>query len=107
VIVEAHAVSTELVVAPIGSAALAAVAATCGVPVWLVAGVGRRLPRDLVVAIDERLAKMDDPWQLDTDAFSTSGITHVVGVRGLGAAGPDALAAECPMVPDLLRVSAI
>ena len=44
VLVEAHAVSSDRVVAPIGSAAAAAVAATCGVPVWLVAGVGRRLP---------------------------------------------------------------
>ena len=33
VIIEAHAVSTDRVVAPIGSAAVAAVAAACGVPV--------------------------------------------------------------------------
>jgi hypothetical protein len=107
VIVEAHAASTERVLAPIGSAAVAAMAATCGVPVWLVAGVGRRLPRDLVVAIDERVAKVDDPWQLDTDVFSTGCITHVVGVRGLAVSSPDALAAECPMAPELLRVSPI
>ena len=107
VIVEAHAASSEQVVAPIGSAAVAAVAATCGVPVWLVAGVGRRLPRDLVAAIDARVAKTDDPWQLDTDVFSTAGITHVVGVGGLAVASPEALVAECPMVPELLRVSAI
>ena len=74
---------------------------------WLVAGVGRRLPRDLVVAIDERVAKVGDPWQLDTDVFSTGCITHVVGVGGLAVASPEALAAECPMVPELLRVSPI
>ena len=83
VIVEAHAVSIDRVVAPIGSAAVAAVAAACGVPVWLVAGVGRRLPRELVAAIDERVAKVDDPWELDTDVFSTGCITHVVGVHGI------------------------
>jgi hypothetical protein len=107
VIVEAHAASTERVVAPIGSGAVAAVAATCDVPVWLVAGVGRRLPRDLVVAIDERVAKVDVAWELDTDVFSTRCITHVVGVRGLAVSGPEALAPECPMVPELLRVSPI
>ena len=107
VILEAHAASTDRVVAPIGSAAVAAVAAACEVPAWLVAGVGRRLPRDLVAAIDERVAKADDPWELDTDVFATSCITHVVGVGGLAMASPEALAAECPMVPELLRVSPI
>ncbi|MGZ8765299.1 MAG: hypothetical protein ACXW2C_06370 [Acidimicrobiia bacterium] len=107
VILETHATSTERVVAPIGSTAVAAVAATCGVPVWLVAGVGRRLPRDLVVAIDERVAKVDDPWELDTDVFPTACVTHVVGVHGLSVSSPEALAAECPMVPELLRVSPI
>ena len=107
VLIEAHAVSTERVVAPIGSAAVAVMAAACGVPVWLVAGVGRRLPRELVAAIDERVATVDDPWELDTDAFSTGCITHVVGLRGVAVAGPEALAPECPMVPELLRVSPI
>jgi hypothetical protein len=107
VLVEAHAVSSDRVVAPIGSAAVAAVAAACGVPVWLVVGVGRRLPRELVAAIDARVATVDDPWELDTDAFSTGCVTHVVGRRGLAVAGPEALAAECPMVPELLRVSPI
>jgi len=107
VLVEAHAVSSDRVVAPIGSSAVAAVAAACGVPVWLVVGVGRRLPRELVAAIDARVATVDDPWELDTDAFSTGCVTHVVGRRGLAVAGPEALAPECPMVPELLRVSPI
>jgi hypothetical protein len=107
VLVEAYATSSDRVVATIGSAAVAAVAATCGVPVWLVAGVGRRLPRELVVAIEARVASTDDPWELDTDVLSTGCITHVVGVHGLAPAGPEALAAECPMVPELLRVSPI
>ncbi len=64
-------------------------------------------PRDLVIAIDERVAKADDPWELDTDVFSTDCVTHVVGVGGLAAASAEALAAECPMVPELLRVSPI
>ncbi|MGH9134422.1 MAG: hypothetical protein ACRDZZ_10830, partial [Ilumatobacteraceae bacterium] len=107
VLVEAHAVSGEQVVAPIGSAAAAAVAATRGIPVWLVAGVGRRLPRELVAAIDERVGNADDPWQLDTDVFSTASITDVVGARGRTPVSTEALAAECPMVPELLRASPI
>jgi hypothetical protein len=107
VLVEAHATSTDRVVATIGSSAVAAVAATCGVPVWLVAGVGRRLPRELVAAIEDRVARVDHPWELDTDVFTTNSLTHVVGVSGLAVCGPDTLAAECPMVPELLRVSPI
>jgi hypothetical protein len=77
------------------------------VPVWLVAGVGRRLPRELVAAIDERVAKVDDPWELDTDVFSTGSVTHVVGVtesrsrsRGVRRGVPDG-------GPNCLRVSPI
>ena len=63
--------------------------------------------RELVAAIDERVAKVDDPWELDTDVFSTGCVTHVVGVSGITIAIPEALASECPMVPELLRVSPI
>jgi hypothetical protein len=107
VLIEPHAASVERVVAPVGSAAAVALAASSTVPVWLVTGVGRRLPRELVAAIDERLGAGAVPWELDTDTFDARCVTHVVDGRGVVPAGPDALAAECPMVPELLRASPI
>jgi hypothetical protein len=107
VLVEAIAVSAERVVAPIGSMAAVAVAAALGVPVWLVAGVGRRLPDGLVAAIAERVAATDEDWLLDTDVFPTSFVTHVAGPHGVAAAEPATLAPECPMAPELLRASPI
>jgi hypothetical protein len=107
VLVEAIAASPQRVVAPIGSAAAVAVAASLGVPVWLVAGVGRRLPDPLVCAIAERVAAADDPWLLDTDVFAASSVTHVAGPAGVLVACPAAFAPDCPMAPELLRASPI
>jgi hypothetical protein len=106
VLVEAVAVSQQRVVAQIGSAAAAAVAAQQAVPVWLVAGVGRRLPDGLLDALVDRCADAA-PWELDTDLLATSVVTHVAGPSGVAAAEPAALAPECPMAPELLRSSPI
>ena len=51
VVLEADACSADLVVASIGSALGAVAAAAADVPVWLVAGRGRRLPVSFVEAI--------------------------------------------------------
>ena len=106
VLLEAIATSPDRVVAPIGSAAAAAVAASLGVPVWLVAGVGRRLPGPLLGALVERTDD-GEPWELDTDVLPTGAVTHVVGPDGLRAAAAAAFAPECPMAPELLRTSPI
>ncbi|MEM1335592.1 MAG: hypothetical protein AAGG08_19275, partial [Actinomycetota bacterium] len=44
VLIEALAVDHDRIVAPIGSSTIAGLGAAFGVPVWMVAGVGRRLP---------------------------------------------------------------
>ena len=51
VVLEADACSTDVVVASIGSGLAAVAAAAADVPVWLVAGRGRRLPVSFVDAI--------------------------------------------------------
>jgi hypothetical protein len=94
-LVEADACSTESVIAPAGSGLGAIAAAAVGVPVWLVAGRGRRLPASYVDAI----AACCRP---DSEDFATRYVSHVAGPGGVVSASRDALAAECPLIPELV-----
>ena len=117
VLIEALALDTERVVVPMGSSTIAAAARTWNTPVWLVAGVGRRLPTpmlDDMVAAYDKLTDAEgsgepgdayDPWDLDIEILPTSLITDVVGPNGRMPMGPHATAAECPMAYELLKTS--
>lgn len=110
VLVEALAVDSTSAVVPAGSSTLAAAAATWGTEVWLVAGVGRRLPSGFVQAMTAKvdaLANDADRWTLDVEVIPTSLCTHVVGSHGKVPMGPPAIVAECPMAHELLRPSHI
>ena len=110
VLVEALAVDSVRAVVPAGSSTIAAAARTWGTEVWLVAGVGRRLPAgfvDAMVAKVDALVEEIDPWDLDVEVLPTSMFTHVVGPHGKVPMGPPAIVAECPMAPELLRHSPI
>lgn len=115
VLIEALAVDSDRIVAPIGSSTIAAAAHAWGTPVWLVAGLGRRLPTAM---IDAMVAKIDaivgpedpderslDPWELDVEVIPTSMVNAVVGPHGKVPMGPPAIVAECPMAYELLRTS--
>jgi hypothetical protein len=110
VLVEAMAVAPERAVVSVGSSTIAAAARSWGTEVWLVAGVGRRLPAgfiDAMVAKVEALAVDIDPWDVDVEVLPTSMFTHVVGPHGKVPMGPPAIVAECPMAHELLRHSPI
>ncbi len=110
VLVEAMAVDSERAVVPVGSSTIAAAARSWGTEVWLVAGVGRRLPAgfvDAMVAKVAALAEDIDPWDVDVEVLPTSMFTHVVGPHGKVPMGPPAIVAECPMAHELLRHSPI
>lgn len=115
VLVEALACDSDRVVVPIGSSTIAAAAQAWGTPVWLVAGVGRRLPSGF---IDHMAARYDeitdpdgahpvDPWEMDVEILPTSMITDVVGPHGRVPMGPPAIRPDCPMAHELLRRSAM
>ena len=110
VLVEALAVDSERCIVPMGSSTIAAVASVFGIELWLVAGVGRRLPSGF---LDAMVAKVDassadsDAWELDVEVLPTSIFTHVVGPHGKVPMGPPAIVAECPMAHELLRPSHI
>lgn len=110
VLVEALALDAERVVVPSGSTTIAAAAAAWETPVWLVAGVGRRLPSgylDAMVATRESLADDQDDWTIGVEVLPTRLITHVVGPHGAMPMNPHAATAECPFAAELLRRSAM
>ncbi len=111
VLVEALAIDSDRAIVPLGSSTIAAAGVSAGAPVWLVAGVGRRLPAGFVDGDgrpDRRdLAEGVDPWDLDVEVLPTSIVTDVVGPHGRVPMGPPAIVAECPMAHELLRHSAI
>lgn len=104
VLVEALAVDRRRAIVPIGSSTLAAAATAWGTPVWLVAGVGRRLPEpvlDAMAAALDRAADDLDPWDLDVELLPSSLISDVVGPLGRQPMGPVAITAECPVAHEL------
>jgi len=115
VLVEALACDSERAIVPIGSSTIAAAAIAWGRPVWLVAGVGRRLPSGFVDHMAARYATITDPdgeypvdpWEMDVEILPTSMVTHVVGPHGQVPMGPPAIQPDCPMAPELLRRSAM
>lgn len=106
VLLDAVAAAAARVLAPAGSHVLAAVAASLGVPVWLVTGIGRRLPIEYVDAIAERVL-CGAPWDLDVDDLPVQLVTHVASAGGLTADVAAGLRPECPFVPELLRTGPI
>ena len=106
VLVEALAVDDRRVVAPIGSSTIAGLGAAFDTPVWLVAGVGRRLPTGYVDAMVERHAELAadmDPWSVSVEVLPTSLFSHVAGPHGVVPMGPPAVQAECPLAAELLH----
>ena len=103
VLVEAVAAARDRVLAPVGSHVLAAVARSVDTPVWLVAGVGRRLPTEYVDAIAGQVVACASGWDVDIDDLPLDLVTHVVTEDGLGDAA--ALRPDCPFAPELLRTS--
>ena len=105
VVVEATAASSRRVIAPVGSHVVAAVARSVGTPVWLVTGVGARLPAEYVDAIGELVVDAAPTWNLDVDDLPLELVTHVAGADGLSDDVAAALRPDCPFAPELLRFS--
>jgi hypothetical protein len=105
VIVEAVAACPTRVLAPVGSHVVAAVARTVDTPVWLTAGLGRRLPTEYVDAIAAQVLTESAVWDLDIDDLPVGLITHVAGTDGVSDQVGTALRSDSPLAPELLRFS--
>lgn len=103
VLVEAIAAAPGRVLAPVGSHVIAAVGRSVDTPVWLVAGVGRRLPVEYVDAIAERVLACAPGWDIDVDDLPLDLVTHVVTEDGI--ADVSTVRPACPFAPELLRTS--
>ena len=103
VLLQATAMGPEGFAATAGSLAAAAVARQGGVPVWVVAGVGRVLPEALWQALVGRLGAGADPWDRPVDVVPLDLADQVVGPDGPEAPGDARKRADCPAVPELTR----
>ena len=105
VLIEAACCSPDAVIATMGSRSVAAVAQSAGVPVWLVAGVGRVLPDRIWQAMVPRFVDSlgDDPWDADEELVPLELFDALVGPGGL--CGIDTLASrvDCPIAPELFK----
>jgi len=101
VLLEAHAAGPSGFVAAAGSRALARAAREASVPVWLVAGVGRRLPGVLYDALVAQLDAESGP----TEVLSFDVVEEVAGPAGRAEPGAGgAVPADCPVAPELLHL---
>jgi len=99
VLLEAGALSWSSAVAALGSAVLAAVARAFDVPVWLVAGRGRRLPEPYLEVMGRSIEATDEP---DHDRLDPRQVAAIIGPAGRSAPDSVSLAAECPLATELV-----
>lgn len=102
VVIEADAVGPVSVLARSGSRAAAAVARHAGVPVWLVAGVGRVLPAPVWEALYARADLEDDPWDADHEVVPLDLVDRVVSPAGLISVAEMLQQVDCPVASELL-----
>lgn len=103
VLVETFAVGPQHALVPSGSRAAALVARDAGVPVWLVAGVGRFMPERMFGALSSRWELRTDPAVAPEEQFSLDLADKVACEIGVVDA-VDALATmNCPIAPELFR----
>ncbi len=102
-LIEAHILGPEALIAVAGSRAAAATTLQAGGEVWVVAGIGRIVAEPVWNVVLERFGNSDEPWELDDEVVPLSLVSAVFGPRGLEAVD-DALANEdTPVAPELFK----
>jgi hypothetical protein len=101
-LLESPAVGPDEFLAVSGSRAAAAVARHAGVPVWLVAGVGRLLPGRMWDGLRSRV-EPEEPWDADDEIVPLDLVDHVVGPRGVETVADALQQVDCPVAPELFK----
>jgi hypothetical protein len=102
VLLEAEAVASDELTATAGSHAAAAVAHTSGVPVWVVAGVGRLLPARMWGPLRARVVSAE-PWDDDAEVVPLRLVDAIVGPHGPEAVSDALRRTDCPVAPELFK----
>ena len=103
-LLDALAVGPDAALVPAGSVAAAAVARTAGVPVWLVAGVGRLLPRSMWDALAGRWSGSTDPLVAAEELLTLDLVDRLAGVDGPVEVADGLRRTDCPVAPELFRL---
>lgn len=102
-LLEATAIGPSGFVAVAGSRAAAASAKHAGVPVWLVGGVGRLLPRRMWDALVVRLESMGEPWELDDELVPMDLVDRIAMPTGVLPVEDALKLVDCPIAPELFK----
>lgn len=104
VVVEAVAGGPPGILAATGSHGAAATAVHAGIPVWLVAGVGRVLPAPLWDALTIRLDDSgDEPWERPDELVPSDLFSAAIGPDGPAEVADLLGSSTAPVAAELLR----
>jgi hypothetical protein len=103
VLLEATAIGPAGFIGVAGSRAAAATAKHAGVPVWLVGGVGRLMPKRMWDALAGRLDTMGEPWELDDELVPMDLVDRIVMSAGVLEVGDALTRVDCPIAPELFK----
>ena len=104
VLLEAAALAPSGFLGVAGSLAAAAVARHHGVPVWVIAGVGRLLPERMWEPVRDR-ALPGDPWDADDEVVPLELVDRIVGPTGALSVADGLRRTDCPVVTELFKGS--
>jgi len=102
VVLEADALGPNAAVAAVGSLAAATAGASFGVPVWMVAGIGRKLPGVMWDLLADRYDH-GEPWRHPTEVVPLAYCDQLVTPAGSVPITDAAVGSDCPVVPEVLR----
>jgi hypothetical protein len=104
-LVDALAVGPSEALVPTGSRAAAATAVHAGVPVWLVAGVGRLLPERMWEALAGRWGASVEPLDAAEELLPLDLVTSLCGPDGVVDVAQGLRRCDCPVAPELFRLA--
>lgn len=104
VVLDACAVGPDTALTAPGGWPAAAVARAAEVPVWVVAGAGRIVPKDLWPVLVARLGgPATAPWELDHDHLPLELVDRLVGAQGPETVTDGLRRGDTPNAPELRR----
>lgn len=102
-LVETFAVGSVQALVPAGSRAAALVARDVGIPVWLVAGVGRLMPDRMFEALASRWELRSEPISAPEELFPIGLAERIAVESGVVEVDEALRTADCPIAPELFR----